>query len=108
MCIGVPMEVIDSDGHTATCRTRDGVVEQIDMRLVGPLPAGQWVLTFMGAARSLLDRAEAERVCDALEAMAAALRGDSVDHLFADLVNREPQLPPHLKPDPKGRSQAPD
>jgi hydrogenase expression/formation protein HypC len=33
-------------------------------------------------------------------ALAATLRGESpdLDLLFADLVNREPQLPAHLRP----------
>jgi hypothetical protein len=35
-----------------------------------------------------------------LQALHAALHGDvaSIDVLFADLVNREPQLPAHLVP----------
>lgn len=97
MCIGIPMEVLEAGVEFARCRRRDGREDPIDMRLVGPQPVGQWVLTFMGAARSLLDADEAARVDDALVALEAALRGDSIDHLFADLIDREPQLPPHLR-----------
>ncbi len=40
---------------------------------------------------------QALRVRDALIAMQAALAGEPVDHLFADLIGREPQLPEHLR-----------
>jgi hydrogenase assembly chaperone HypC/HupF len=100
MCIGVPMRVTDllGDGMAALCRSRGGATETIDLSLTGPVPVGTWLLTFIGAARSVLTAQEAAQVADALEALDIALAGGSVDHLFADLIDREPQLPAHLRP----------
>ncbi len=100
MCIGLPMKLIEvlDDGAAALCESRAGATETIDLSLVGPLIPGAWVLTFMGAARSVLEEAEALLVADALEALVVAAEGGSVDHLFSDLIDREPQLPPHLRP----------
>lgn len=103
MCIGVPLQVgaYDTGGHQALCT--DGVQsERLDMRLVGELPAGTWVLAFHGAARRVLEAGEAEQIRAALQALGQVLRGEAqgVDALFADLVDREPQLPAHLRPHP--------
>ncbi len=109
MCIGIPRRVLalDEDGSYALCGSGDAAVDgedgemlRVDLRLVGPQPLGTWVLDFNGAARRVLDPAEAAQIGDAVQALAAALRGDlaSIDALFADLVAREPELPPHLRP----------
>ena len=96
MCIGVPMQVIECGPVWAWCE--DGAERvRIDMRLIGPQPPGTWVLTFLGAARETLGETQALRVRDALAALAAVAEGQSIDHLFADLVDREPQLPEHLR-----------
>ncbi|AHF04389.1 hydrogenase [Marichromatium purpuratum 984] len=96
MCIGVPMEVIESGPCWAWCV--DGEQRRrVDMRLVGEQPPGTWVLVFLDSARELMDPGEAQRVRDALLAVELALAGESVDHLFADLIGREPQLPEHLR-----------
>ena len=76
-----------------------GERQRVDMQLVGPQPAGSWVLVFLGAAREVLDEERALRVRDALSAMQAVLAGAPIDHLFADLIEREPRLPDHLQPD---------
>lgn len=103
MCIGIPMCVVEpGEGH-ALCRTRDGgETRRIDMLLVGDLPVGSWVLVFLDAAREVLDEATAHQIADALTALDMAMRGDAhsnadIDHLFADLVDREPQLPEFLR-----------
>jgi hydrogenase expression/formation protein HypC len=72
---------------------------KIDALLTGPLLPGQWVLTFLGAARERVDAAEAKRIGDAVTALETLLAGGSVDldACFADLIDREPQLPPHLQ-----------
>jgi hydrogenase expression/formation protein HypC len=68
------------------------------MMLVGPQPIGTWLLVFLDTAREVLSEQKARQIADALEAMRLAMQGDSqVDHLFADLVGREPQLPEFLK-----------
>lgn len=109
MCIGIPMRVVEGDGVWAVCEARSpstssgrGARERIDMLIVGAQPPGTWVLVFHGAARRVLGEVEARQTQDALDALALALRGDAdsagaVDALFADLVDREPQLPEHLR-----------
>lgn len=107
MCIGIPMQVIRADadgdgrGDFALCG-ENAPGERVDMRLIGTQPVGTWILNFNGAARRVLDADEAAQIRDALGALDAALRGDvaGIDALFADLVNREPQLPDHLRPAP--------
>lgn len=101
MCIGIPMKVISVEGTHAWCEGR-GEREQLDMLIVGEQPVGAWVLAFRGAAREVLDEVSAAQTNAALDALAAALRGEqSFDRYFADLVDREPQLPEHLRPAPK-------
>lgn len=103
MCIGTPLQVVafEDDGHYAQC-TDGALQERLDMRLVGELPVGTWVLAFHGAARRVLDPDEAAQIRAALQALGQVLAGDAqgVDALFADLVNREPQLPEHLRAGP--------
>jgi hydrogenase expression/formation protein HypC len=97
MCIGLPMQVMEPRGRYALCR-RDGEIREIDMILIGEQPAGAWVLTFLDSARQTLEEEEARRIDDALTALSLALGGETdLDHLFPDLVGREPQLPDHLK-----------
>jgi len=68
--------------------------------LIGPQPVGTWMLVHLGAARSVLSAEDADRVADALLAIEAVQRGEDIDHLFADLTDREPELPPHLRTKP--------
>jgi len=104
MCVGIPMKVLEPRGRSARCAGRHGS-GLIDLSLVGPQPAGTWVLTFMGYAKAVLDAEEAARTEDALEAVDRALRGESFDHLFADLIGREPELPKHLRDEATGGSK---
>jgi len=97
MCIGIPMQVVAPAGPIhAWCEGR-GERRRVDLLLVGAQPPGGWVLVFLDSAREVLDPERARRIDAALDALDAALRGDPLDHLFADLVDREPQLPPHLR-----------
>jgi hydrogenase expression/formation protein HypC len=98
MCIGVPMQVVESGAHHAWCLGPDGLVS-IELALVGAQPPGTWLLTFMGAAREVLDPVAAANITAALDGLAAALAGDTarIDRAFADLVDRTPQLPEHLR-----------
>lgn len=99
MCIGLPMQVISGDGFWAECEGM-GRRARIDMRLVGEQPAGAWILTFLDAAREVIDAAEAGRIAQALTALDLAMQGEAPpDHLFADLINREPELPDFLRPE---------
>ncbi len=98
MCIGVPMQVVESGPDWAWCEA-DGQRERLDMVLIGPQPVGTWVLAFQGGARQVMDVLEAQQARAGRQALAAVLAGsDNVDAFFADLVDRTPQLPEHLRP----------
>ncbi len=97
MCVGVPYQILDCDFGYANARSRNHIA-QIDMRLVGDQPPGTFVLTFLGAAREVITADDAHKIADALEAVERVMAGDvsNFDHLFADLIHREPTLPDHL------------
>lgn len=98
MCIGIPMEIVSSDGHFAMARTPAGTVREIRLMLVGALPVGSHVLVISDTAMREIDSDEARKIADALEATTAAVEGRPFEHLFADLIDREPTLPPGLEP----------
>lgn len=103
MCIGVPMRVIESHPGFALCTPADAnntTPQRIDTLLLGDQPVGAWVLTFLGAARETLSEERAAQINDALLALNMTMAGETdIDHLFADLVDREPRLPAFLRPD---------
>jgi hydrogenase expression/formation protein HypC len=98
MCIGVPVRVVRADEQIADCEGRDGAV-RLDNMLVGAVPAGTWLLSFQGRALRTMTGDEAARTNAALDALSLAMSGAAVslDAFFADLVDREPPLPEHLK-----------
>jgi hydrogenase expression/formation protein HypC len=97
MCIGIPMQVVRADEMTADCMGR-GRSERLSTLLTGPLAAGTWVLAYQGSALRMLTESEAHATDAALDALEAAIDGAAdIDRFFADLVSREPTLPPHLK-----------
>ncbi|MEO0413222.1 MAG: HypC/HybG/HupF family hydrogenase formation chaperone [Pseudomonadota bacterium] len=96
MCLGVPMQVVEADETSARCVWGERQ-ETVSLALVGPAEIGQHVLVYLGSAIRMLDPLEAQQIADALEAVNNAANGESFDHLIADLIDREPQLPPHLK-----------
>ncbi|WP_166142167.1 HypC/HybG/HupF family hydrogenase formation chaperone [Methylosinus sp. RM1] len=96
MCVGFPMTVVEGDAFEALCERR-GERQAVSMALVGAQPAGTKVLVHVGTAVRVLDPLEAAQIDDALDAVEKALAGENVDHLFADLVDREPQLPEFLR-----------
>lgn len=98
MCIGVPMKVLSAGEFTARCLDETSDIPQsVDIRLVGAVTPGQWLLVFLGNARRVLDEDEAMLICTALRSLAAVANGDDIAGLFPDLDNREPVLPPHLE-----------
>lgn len=97
MCIGIPMQVVELRGESAVCVYR-GQPSLVDMMLVGEQPVGSWLLVFLDAAREVISAEKAGQIADALEAMRLAMQGETdIDHLFADLVDREPELPEFLR-----------
>ncbi len=97
MCIGMPMQVIETAQGHAWCQAH-GRLHRIDTLLVGDQPVGTWLLTFLGTAREVLSAQRATQINAALQAVDLAMQGDAgLDHLFPDLVDREPQLPAFLR-----------
>jgi hydrogenase expression/formation protein HypC len=96
MCIGFPMTVLDGDAFEARCERR-GEVQQVSMLLIGAQPPGAKLLVHLGSAIRVLDDLEASQIDDALDAVQEALAGQDIDHRFADLVGREPELPDFLR-----------
>jgi hydrogenase expression/formation protein HypC len=95
------MQVVEMRESHALCEA-DGKQELIDMMLIGDQPKGTWILNFLGAAREVMTPEFAEQTRQALSALGDVMGGDiannkQIDHLFSDLVNREPQLPEHLQ-----------
>ena len=97
MCLGIPMTLSEDGEHTALCTRRDGSAEMVSLLLVGPQPVGTHVLVHLGNAVRVLDSEEAEVIDRALQGLDAAMRGQPFEHLFQDLIDREPQLPDHLR-----------
>lgn len=89
MCLGVPMQVIESDGWFARCRGRDGAERVLRLTtLAEEVAVGDWLLAHMDSAVQKLTEDEAAEVGSALAALAASLQGDSAtaDALLADLM----------------------
>ncbi|MBL1321467.1 MAG: HypC/HybG/HupF family hydrogenase formation chaperone [Methylophaga sp.] len=106
MCMGVPMQVVEMQGTFALCDT-GGKQERVDMLLVGEQVKGTWILNFLGAAREVLTNENAQNIKKALSAISDVEQGElQIDHLFADLIDREPQLPPHLQAQILAQKQA--
>ena len=100
MCLGIPMRIIKLGDGRADCQDRDGGLRDVVTLLLDDPHVGDWVLVHLDNAMRTLDEVEADQISDALQAINAAMNGDSFEHLFADLIDREPQLPeghrPHL------------
>ncbi|MBB5047306.1 hydrogenase expression/formation protein HypC [Rhodopseudomonas rhenobacensis] len=96
MCVGVPMTVVTSDDGTALCERR-GEQRRVSTLLIGEVAVGDRVLVFIDNAVRLLEPEEARLIDDALDGLAAAIEGRDFEHLFADLIDREPQLPEFLR-----------
>lgn len=98
MCLGLPMTIVETDGVSALCEFR-GERRRVSMLLLSNPPVGTQVLVHIDTAIRLLDEAEARLIADAIEGLTAALGGEDCDRFYADLIEREPQLPEHLRLD---------
>jgi hydrogenase expression/formation protein HypC len=97
MCVGIPMQVVKCEDGMAECAGR-GRRERLNAMLLGELATGSWVLAYQGSALREMTEGEAQQTNAALDALEAVMNGTGdVDSFFADLVGREPTLPPHLK-----------
>ena len=77
MCIGIPMQVLDraAAGAAAVAVQGPDGPETVDVRLVGAVQPGQWLLVFQGAARELLDPERAAEIRAALALLGHGLAG---------------------------------
>lgn len=96
MCLGLPMTVVDGDDFSALCEWQ-GATRRVSTLLVGRQSKGARLLVHLDSAVRVLEEAEAEAIGRAFEGLAAAAQGRSFEHLFADLIDREPELPAHLR-----------
>lgn len=96
MCLGLPMTIVETDGMSALCEYASER-RQVSVLLLSDPPVGAKVLVYIDTAIRLLDDEEARLIADAIEGLGAALKGEDTDRFFADLVDREPQLPAHLR-----------
>ena len=97
MCIGIPMKIIAYQGEWALCES-DGQQRLIDMMLLGKQAIGSWVLVFLDTAREPLSEQQAGQIADALRAVQLTLQGEArIEHLFADLLDKTPELPSFLR-----------
>ena len=104
MCIGIPLQVLAlGDDGLAHCADSRGNSYHLPVQtaLLDTLPEiGDWLLTHIDTAIRALETGEARLIADALDAVQRASRGEAFEHLLGDLLDREPQLPEHLrKPD---------
>lgn len=97
MCLGLPMQIQSVDGLVATCRGM-GRTETVSLALIGDGAPGDHMLCYLGTAIRRLGSQEAAEIEDALRAVEAASEGRPFEHLLSDLIDREPQLPAHLRP----------
>lgn len=101
MCVGIPMQVRDVEGHLAFCVAhgdRQGQARAVSTLLLEQPPVqGDWLLVHIDVAIRATTEAEADIVAGALRALGEALAGNPFEHLIADLIEREPELPEHLR-----------
>ncbi len=106
MCIGLPMQIKETGFGYAICEGM-GVTRNVDTLLIGDQPIGTWVLTFLNSAREVLSEDNAIKISNAIQAVDLVMSNDaglstngldtqSIEALFADLVDRETPKPPSL------------
>ncbi len=87
MCLGTPVQVVQSGEVMSLCRGRNGD-EDVNMLLIGQQPVGTWVLSFLGWAREILDEQQAIEINLALDGLQEIMDGADtidVDHHFPGL-----------------------
>jgi len=102
MCIGIPVQVQSTPSWgIALCKSAqaDAISQRVETSLLERPPRpGDWLLAHANIAIRPLESDEAQRIGDALLAVTRAAAGESFEYLLADLIDREPQLPAHLRP----------
>ena len=92
MCIGIPMQVVDTDGRFALCEGR-GERRRVGTALVGQVAVGDWLLVFLDDARERIDADRAVEVNAALDLVLGAMQGaalpDDVDFALPSQMSPE-------------------
>ncbi len=97
MCTAIPLKIINVLSRSEAVCNSDGTDITVDISFVDEVEPGDWVSVHLGVARSKMTHAEAQVILDALSALQMVRDGQTdVDHLFADLIGREPQRPPKV------------
>jgi hydrogenase expression/formation protein HypC len=100
------MQVIESGFGYARCEGM-GMQREVETLLVGEQPPGTWLLIFLDSAREVLSEEDAERITDAVKAIDLVMQNDggisqssleteTIESLFADLIDREIPKPDSL------------
>lgn len=96
MCLGIPVQLLAVEGIRGEV-VQDGAPGLVDLSLTPEARVGDWVLSFLGAAREVLTPEAAAQILAALEGLRGLMEGRGLGDAFADLEARPPQLPPHLQ-----------
>ncbi|GFE63756.1 HypC/HybG/HupF family hydrogenase formation chaperone [Litoreibacter roseus] len=96
MCVGIPMQITAIDGIAATT-TNGQHVKVVDLSLTPDAQVGDWLLTFLGAAREIITADEAHKIGAALAGLQSLMNGGDLGDAFADLEDTGPRLPAHLQ-----------
>jgi hydrogenase expression/formation protein HypC len=92
MCIGIPMQVVETDGRFALCEGR-GERRRVGTALVGQVAVGDWLLVFLDDAREQIDAERALEVNAALDLVLGAMQGtalpDDVDFALPSQMSPE-------------------
>lgn len=97
MCLGVPLQVATVAPGVAVCGEGPQERRVSTLLLDAPPAVGDWLLVHIETAIRVIDAEEAALIRDALLAVSAAAEGAPFEHLLSDLIDREPELPPHLR-----------
>lgn len=95
MCIALPLKITQLlTPNQAVCEAA-GQPQTVDISLLDGICVGDWVSVHRGVAVAQMTDTDARLILDALSALEQVRAGETdVDHLFPDLVNREPPRPP--------------
>lgn len=96
MCVGIPMKILSIDGIAGHV-TNGKHHELIDLSLTPDARVGDWILTFLGAARDIIAEDEADKITAALVGLQSLMQGGDLGAAFADLEESGPCLPAHLQ-----------
>jgi hydrogenase assembly chaperone HypC/HupF len=93
------MQVIEVENDLFVwCDGRNGR-KRINTMLINAVQPGDWLLIHLDSAREAIDAERATQINSALAGLERVAAGqDNFEECFADLINREPQLPDFLRP----------